>query len=172
MRLVSHGKVRAWLEERLLALEAYTFPPTPREKRGVPEVREHLPDRPDGEPRTKTQKLRFARGSMSLGDMPLNLEPDDIGKRFLVRIPWGVSMTGGFVFYAVLENLTESQAVFRALYHVGRLDDGSRVYAWKGYRFNMGRGDVRGREVQGSEGGPVKAKPRVEVERAPRPTVP
>ena len=117
-------------------------------------------------------KLKLSNVSMSKDDVPLFLTEEDVGRRFLVRVPWGVSMTGGFVFLVSLERLTESHAIFKALYHVGRMADGSRVYAWEGYTFSVGRGEVYGREVQKEADGPVNAKARVEIQRGTRPALP
>lgn len=173
MRLVGHKKIVRWLDERLQHLDAYVYPRIPRGQSRLVEVLGHFPTGTDDAGSKRLPKLRTAHRSMSFGDAPLQLTENDVSHEFLVRIPWGVSGTGGFIFYAVLETLTEDQAVFRALYHVGRLDDGSRVYAWKGYRFGMNRRDVRGREVRRGDEGQVQASERrVAVTKVLHPEVP
>lgn len=139
----------------------------------IPEVRDYLPERVDGSTCLKTVEVRFSRRSLSIGDVPLRLGPGDVDGEFLVRLPWGYTAWGGFVFYVRLENLTEDHAIFKTLYHVGRLDDGSRVYAYKGFGFNLRRDEVYGRRVvRGAEGGPVTAKADAEVPAGARPALP
>lgn len=170
---MGHKKIVRWLDERLHHLDAYVYPRIPRGHGRLVEVLGHFPIGTDDAGNRRLPKLRTTHRSLSIGDKPLELTANDINREFLVRVPWGVSGTGGFVFYAVLETLTEDQAAFRALYHVGRLDDGSRVYAWKGYRFGMNRRDVRGREVRRGDEGQVQARERrVSVTKVLDPEVP
>lgn len=152
-----------WLAKWLSYLDDYTCGKPRRRGGPLREVRAHLPSGYDETGQRRLPKLRIARRSLSLPDTQLQLTAADVGREFLVRVPWGVSTIGGFVFFVALDCLTETQAVFRTLYHVGRLEDGSRVYTWNGYRFGINRRDVRGREVVRGDAGQVRAQARVGV---------
>jgi len=170
--MTSDKQAVRWIEGRIHDLDPYVYPRLPRTRSRIVEVVGHFSGAwglsPNGEPR----ELKCARRSFSFGDLPLRLTEGDLGREFLVRIPWGVSHTGGFVFYARLEALTETSAVFEALYPVGMLDDGSRVYAWRGYRFSLNVNEVRGKEVVDGDAGEIRAQARTEGATVPGPAVP